>query len=89
MIGLTTSSCGLRSISQTADLTGMPRLSETIDYASGQGWDIVRQTTSKAKALNGGKSAQLADRAGPGGSRRLATAILMAQAEQWSSTTAL
>jgi hypothetical protein len=31
-------------IEAAADLTGMPQLSETIDYASTQGWDIVRQT---------------------------------------------
>jgi hypothetical protein len=31
-------------IQAAADLTGMPQLSETIDYASTQGWDIVRQS---------------------------------------------
>ncbi len=31
-------------IEVVADLAGMPQLSETIDYASTQGWDIVRQT---------------------------------------------
>jgi hypothetical protein len=38
-------------IEAAADLTGMPQLSETIDYASAQGWDIVRQTI--LQPLNG------------------------------------
>jgi hypothetical protein len=38
-------------IKAVAGLTGMPELSETIDYASAQGWDIVRQTI--LQPLNG------------------------------------
>jgi hypothetical protein len=38
-------------IQAVADLSGMPQLSETIDYASTQGWDIVRQTI--LQPLNG------------------------------------